>query len=606
MGKTKTKVFSNVWFMLKLVFKYTPLYFCNLVLMAVLFQVEVFFEFTYCTKYLLDLMQYGGSFESALKYMLFVACMVIVKIIWAAISTYKIAPKAKEKLHKELQEELYANAVRLDLARYDDPECYNEFVFSVSEAGIRVDGLLLNIERFLGAFTRILILGVFFLSYDIVGILFIIVSLVIAFVTNHISAELQFKMDSELKPIQRKRNYFSRVFYLSDYAKELRLYPVAETFENEFHETNGKVAPVVKKYGRKQFLWQLLNEWVSEGFIINIIYTGYLLYQAVVKKVFSYGSVISLLSATSNLKNSLKTVIELAAKFRQDSFYIDKIREFLSFSPQIASGDRRAEKENFMELELKNVSFGYDVLKPILKDVSLNIKNGEKIAIVGYNGAGKTTLIKLLMRLYDVNAGDILLNGHSIKEYETDSYRKMFGSVFQDYRLYGATLAENVKTDVVGEDGTAEASEDLKRIKEALVKSGFEKRLKYMENGLDTSLTREFDDKGTNLSGGEAQKVAIARAFYQDCPVILLDEPSSALDPVSEYYLNEAMLRAANNKTVIFISHRLSTAKLADRIYMLENGQIVESGSHKELMELNGKYAVMYNVQAEKYREIRF
>ncbi len=160
-------------------------------------------------------------------------------------------------------------------------------------------------------------------------------------------------------------------------------------------------------------------------------------------------------------------------------------------------------------------------------------------------------------------------------------------------------MAENVKMDLV-KDG------DARSIQDALIRSGFEKKLAGLEQGLDTNLTREFDDEGINLSGGEAQKVAIARAFYQNSPIILLDEPSSALDPVSEYYLNEAMLRAAEHKTVIFISHRLSTAQMADRIYMLEKGRIVEQGSHSELMELGGKYAEMYHMQADKYRDVQF
>jgi ATP-binding cassette subfamily B protein len=147
---------------------------------------------------------------------------------------------------------------------------------------------------------------------------------------------------------------------------------------------------------------------------------------------------------------------------------------------------------------------------------------------------------------------------------------------------------------------------NLGKIEDALIKSGFEKRLKSLEQGLETGLTREFDDKGVNLSGGESQKVAISRAFYGDCPIIILDEPSSALDPVSEYYLNDAMMRAAEHKTVIFISHRLSSARMADTIYMLENGRILEQGSHQELMELGGKYAQMYKVQAEKYQQVEF
>ena len=228
----------------------------------------------------------------------------------------------------------------------------------------------------------------------------------------------------------------------------------------------------------------------------------------------------------------------------------------------------------------------------------MSIKAGEKIAIVGYNGAGKSTLIKLLLRLYDVQKGTIRLNGKDIKEYKKEEYHSLFATVFQDFKIFAATIADNVKMGCVQE-------KDYAGIEQALCQSGFKERLGSFKKGMKTSLTREFDEEGVNLSGGESQKVAIARTFYKYCPVIILDEPSSALDPVSEYQLNEMMLKAAKDKAVIFISHRLSSTVMADRIYMLEQGKIIEVGSHKELMEKNGKYAQMFRMQAEKYNMFR-
>ena len=230
----------------------------------------------------------------------------------------------------------------------------------------------------------------------------------------------------------------------------------------------------------------------------------------------------------------------------------------------------------------------------MLENINITIKPCTSVAIVGYNGAGKTTLTKLLMRLYDVSGGEVLYNGVNIKDYKLSEYRKLFGAVFQDYELFASSLADNVVMDDVGHD------ED--EILDALHNSGFSERLEEMEHGLQTHITREFDDEGTALSGGEAQKVAIARVLYKDCKMIVLDEPSSALDPISEYHLNETILKQADNRTVIFISHRLSTTRLADVIYMLEDGKIVEHGSHDELMALDGKYAYMFNLQASKYQ----
>jgi ATP-binding cassette subfamily B protein len=227
----------------------------------------------------------------------------------------------------------------------------------------------------------------------------------------------------------------------------------------------------------------------------------------------------------------------------------------------------------------------------------MSLKKGEKIAIVGYNGAGKTTLIKLLMRLYDPSDGQVLMNGKDIREYNLEEYKSRIGTVFQDYKMFSATIAENVV------NGEYDPENDRETVIKALDAAGFGEKLSELENGIDTMLTREFDEKGTNLSGGEQQKVAIARVFAKPFELIIMDEPSSALDPIAEYNLNQAILQYAADKTVIFISHRLSTTRMADRIYMFDSGVLSEYGSHEELMELNGKYAEMFNLQAENYRK---
>lgn len=288
--------------------------------------------------------------------------------------------------------------------------------------------------------------------------------------------------------------------------------------------------------------------------------------------------------------------MDILSELGEESLYVDKFREFLAYKPKIEHQGGMQAKNVPSAISLKNVSFKYEGAENYsLKNINLDIKPYEKIAIVGYNGAGKSTLVKLIMRLYDVTEGEITLDGVNIKEYSTDSYRDVFGSVFQDYKVFAGTIAENVEMDFI---------QDSRRtaIKNSLGESGFGDKLKKLDMGIDTPLTREFDEDGVNLSGGDEQKIAIARIFARKCSCVILDEPSSALDPISEYKLNKTMMTLSEHKTVIFISHRLSTTMMADRIIMLENGEITEQGTLDELMAQGGSYARMFNKQAEKYR----
>jgi ATP-binding cassette subfamily B protein len=296
---------------------------------------------------------------------------------------------------------------------------------------------------------------------------------------------------------------------------------------------------------------------------------------------------MALFNATRNLNWTILDITDKVPYLLTDTLYIERLRQFLEYESVIKSGSLPVPQQP-CTIEFRNVTFAYGN-EPVLQNVSLTIKPGEKIAVVGYNGAGKTTLVKLLMRLYDPTEGEILLDSVNIKEYDLAEYRRKMGAVFQDYQIFAATLYDNVVMDTVeGQQAS---------VKAALAKSGFADKLP-----LETPLTREFMDNGVNLSGGESQKVAIARTFFKSADYMIFDEPSSALDPISEYNIYNAMRDASVGKTVIFISHRLSSTKMADKIYMFENGKIIESADHDTLMRNNGKYAEMFNMQAERYR----
>lgn len=261
--------------------------------------------------------------------------------------------------------------------------------------------------------------------------------------------------------------------------------------------------------------------------------------------------------------------------------------------PIIKTGNRVL--DHIYEVDSEKVSFGYSMQKEVLHQVDIKAKKGQKIAIVGYNGSGKSTFIKLLTRLYQPMSGAIKYNGQTINTYEKESFKNKVGVIFQDYRLYALSISENIMCD-------AESSIDNIIVPKALDSVSFELESSRFKNGIHTELTKEFAEDGVNLSGGESQKIAISRLFAHNFELIVLDEPSASLDAVAEYDLMKKLDDISSDKTIIIVSHRLSTTKKADMIYMFESGTIIESGSHSDLMELNGKYAEMFNLQAAKYK----
>lgn len=240
------------------------------------------------------------------------------------------------------------------------------------------------------------------------------------------------------------------------------------------------------------------------------------------------------------------------------------------------------------------MSFAYKDNEYIVKNLNFKIKGNSIAALVGHNGAGKSTIIKLLFRLYDPTNGEIFINGKNIKEYNLRAYRKLFTAAFQDYKVLALSIKENVLME-------HECENEDEAVMEALKKAGIYEKVGTLPKGIDTILTKEFDESGAVLSGGQYQKIAVARTFVQDAPIKVYDEPSSALDPIAEYELYKSIMKESKNKTMIFISHRLSSVRNADKVFMLENGEIIEQGTHEELMEMKGSYADMYTKQAMNY-----
>ena len=521
-------------------------------------------------------------------------------------------PLMRQKLHLRMHEELFIKARSMDLACFDDPEFYNDFVWAMDQSDKRAveviedTGKLIN--RVVASFT---LFGILFTVDPFIGLILFLSSCVTV-VCNLVGNKVSFRHNKETNPLFRKKNYINRVYHLSDYAKELRIRRADDLLMREYDENTEQIIRADRKYGKKYFFLYGLG-WQAVGnltFYAIVLYMIYLLGAGQLE----VGGFAASVSVVWSVRWMLTDLIERLTKYPQHSLYIEKYLEFMRFEPQIKDGITQIPP--FETLEFRDVSFSYEFSnhpkyrfheedykapvkedgKDALRHVNLKISKGDKIAIVGYNGAGKTTLIKLIMRLYDPTEGEILYNGVNIREYEPEAYRRQIGTVFQDFKIFATSIAENVMNGEYSET-------DEQTVRDALQAADFTEKLNSLEEGIFTHLTREFNDKGTNLSGGESQKVAISRVFARDYPIVIMDEPSSALDPMAEYNLNQSILHNTEGKTVIFISHRLSTTRIADRIYMFDTGRLIEIGSHEELLKQNGKYAEMFRVQSENYRE---
>lgn len=503
-----------------------------------------------------------------------------------------IYQKIKRKASYNMDMAIMQKMAQIDTAFFDDPSNSDALHAAQTSENFITGNMSWAAETIIRIISFISGLAMF-LSYDwIVGVLYMITYIPGAIISYKHKTEVdQWSIDNI--PETRKKNYYKSLLTGRYAAKDLRLYNLADYFKEKYHSLWNKIrderAKLFVKGSIISFLASLLT---YSGLVVIIL----LSVRSVLLGSMAIGTLALYIGLAQTSGENFGTIIDsLACQIEIDVPHVIQYINFLNYENRIK--DEGGESiPHFPEIEFRNVYFRYPGNDDYtLNDLSFIIESGKKIALIGVNGAGKTTVIKLLLRFYEPQAGEILLDRKNIRNFSLNELHKLFSVCFQDITHYSLTFRENIAISDI------DRMDDTDSVKAAAMASGINKIVDELDDGLETDMTRQFNETGAELSGGQWQKVALARAFFRNSQFIILDEPSSSLDPEAEDYIFSSFKRLCKNKGGILVSHRLSSIMMVDEIVLLDSGTVLETGTHAELMNQNGKYAEMYRMQAEKY-----
>ena len=595
MASKKINSIKNNFYALSLVWKVCPIPVIHMALSRLLYYFGWLFYSAFFMRYVINALQSGESFQAI---MIFIGITVAVFASMALYNSYiqgYVAPVANASLNKQLYQKLFKKARNVELECFENSDFYDKYTLAMKNADTNLYNTVDQLFGVLFGFVASICAFVFMFKVDKLSVTFILLPIIGNFYFRILNSRIDYKRNKEMAPHNRRIDYINRIMYLKDYAKEIRLTKIFNLLKRQYTDAITGVADVTKKFVLKSaFL-----HWFYVMFTFTFIFEGLLIYGTYRTLVSNKMNLPQLAVLTSMMVSTTWILIgftDSVTNSIKNGLFVDYLRTFLEYEEKIPEDYDGADPGDKIEsLEFRNVSFAYKDT-PVLSGLNMKFQGGKTYALVGHNGAGKSTIIKLLLRFYDPTEGEIFLNGRNIKEYNLQKYRALFATAFQDNRMFSMSVADNV---TLGEDLTAEDQKEI--VTEALQLSGVYDKIMSLPQGMNTTLTREFDDEGAVLSGGEFQKIVVARAFARRCPIKVFDEPSSALDPIAEYKLFDNILKACKENTLLFISHRLSSVQNADHVFLLEQGQVREEGSHRELMKLGGLYADMYQKQAENY-----
>ncbi len=505
---------------------------------------------------------------------------------------------AGERVVRLVRTRIMQQAGTIDLASFDLPAFYEKLENANREAGNRPISILSSTFSVISTVISLIGYLVILCSALPLAALAIVITSIPTAIVNFIYRRRTFTYMRRRSVDRRQMNYYADLSTNKDLAKEVRIFDLNGELIGRYNSVFERYYKGLRSLILKENVWQVVFTVLSA--VVSCVCFA-LIALGVFEGRHLIGDYTLYTGAITSIATSVTSLITTSATIYEGTLFIDNLISFLREKPTVVPRIKEPilpARGTAHTLELRHVSFAYPGTdRFVLRDVNLTLRPGETAALVGPNGAGKTTLIKLLTRLYDPTEGEILLDGRDLRDYDVKELYRLFGPIFQDYGKYAATVSDNIRF------GDLKKQTSDEQITEAARHAGADAMIRDLKDGYNTQLMRYFSKDGTELSGGQWQKLSIARAFYSDADILILDEPTAALDALAEQEVFRRFDELRGDKTTIFVSHRLSSATVASKIIVLEYGRIIEEGTHRELMEKNGRYAELFRIQAERYLE---
>ena len=581
------KTIRNNWFMLQYVLRYSPAYLILTAGLAILGGI-VSATNILLMRYVIDIASTSGRLELVRLFVLVISGVNILLCVVETNLSSIVLTKQKFLIQEKMQMELFSVVNRIQFKLYDNAEFYDQFTIALNQADTRALNVAQTVTAFMGSITRIsAILSIIVsLSPSLVLLMLMGITISLFFQKGNIKLKQQYILASQ--PVQRQGMYVKMTVYNRECAQELRLHPLIHSLLSQKYSSFTNAAMKLVDCFRNRTIFYSTGIGTISALVnaVSILYLATRLSLGII----SVGDFSALLASCSQLYSLANSFFGLGVSFYEHSVYIQQFRDFLALGQQEQNWGNLEQIPIQPEILFEDVSFEYESNdKKVLRHIQLRIAPGEKIAIVGVNGAGKSTLVKLIAGLYTPTEGRILVGGNPIDSYREDTYRNMVNMVLQQYALFAFTIGENVLMRPVS------GMDDRRIVEEALRAVGLWDKVSALPKGIDTDVTKEFSN-GVVLSGGEKQKLALARAYAQKSQILILDEPSSSLDAFAETNILKQLYQVGRNKTIILVTHKLMDVRWADRVIVLQDGQIIEEGTHEQLLLGKGVYSNMVHL----------